>query len=1195
MSKFTHLHLHTEYSLLDGANKIQELASTLKDQGVSACAITDHGNMFGAIDFYKTMKASGIKPLIGIEAYVHNGEDIEDKSTKQRFHLILIAKNEIGYKNLMYLSSMAYIKGFYYYPRINKKILKEHSDGLICSSACLAGEVNWHLNLSEKNVKYGAKGYEKAKEVALEYKEIFGDDFYLEIMRHGINEQRQIDDQILKISKETGIKVIATNDAHYTFKQRAEAHEVFMCIAMKKTLNDKDRLRHSVHEFYVKTDEQMREIFADIPEVIENTAEIVDKCNLELHLGNPTPPNFKFTIETANKMDISLPEPDVQYSFANDCVLFEEITRRGLKERLKFIPQDKHQLYKDRLDHEIAIINKMKFPGYMLIVWDFIREAKDKGVPVGPGRGSAAGSLVAYSLKITDIDPLPYNLLFERFLNPDRISMPDIDVDFCQDRRGEIIDYVIKKYGCYNVAQVATFGKLLAKGVIRDVARVCDMPYKEADEMAKLIPDELKITLSGYTGKDGKIVDGAIQKEPKINELISSNPLANQIWKFANDLEGLNRNAGMHAAGVVISNEELWNKTPLFKQSNGEDGHYVTQYTKDYLEDVDLIKFDFLGLKTLTVIKNAITLINKIHKKNILWEEIDFNDKSAYKLIQEGNTLGVFQIESGGMQELGVKLKPDCFEDIIAMIALYRPGPMDLIPEFIDRKHGKAKVEYLIEDIKEILEPTYGIIVYQEQVMQIVQKIGGFGLGEADLVRRAMGKKEEKKLAAMKEKYLDGAKKLGYNVSKADELFELIMKFASYGFNKSHAAAYSLITFQTAYLKANYPAEFMAALLTSEENNADKLSKYIDEIKRLKIKLLPPNINTSIREFSVGNDEKSIIYGLGAIKGVGLGAIENIVEQRGSGFKDIDEFVSKVDSSKVNKKVIESLIKSGAMNCLGLTRMCLLRNVENILEACKGSYYIKKNAKQSLFGDDESMSSVKVDLLETQEELSLMEILGYELETLGIYLSGHPLEDYENKIKGLKNITFSNLFKDFSGSNDVMVVAKIEDIETKITKKGNKIGIIKLLDLYGNFSMTVFEKSLDMFLNLSNEDKQKPYIFALNLTNENSQTNIRFLNMENLDNAENFNFTPRKNKKFYQKSQYQNEVKKVYENLEISLNAQNLNREIINKIYLRAHFEHKNGGDKKLTLVVETKNQHFIYETDFLVTDAFEENIHNIA
>jgi len=543
-SGFTHLHLHTEYSLLDGANKIEELAHMLHDRGATAAAITDHGNMFGAIDFYKKMKKNGIKPLIGIEAYVHNGEQLDDKSTKQRFHLILIAKNETGYKNLMYLSSMSYIEGFYYYPRINKKILKEHSEGLVCSSACLQGEVSWHLNLSERNVKFGAKGYERAKEVALEYKEIFGDDFYLEIMRHGIGDQRRIDDDILRIAKETGIKVIATNDTHYTFKERAAAHEVFMCIAMNKTLDDPNRLRHSVHEFFVKSKEQMNELFLDIPEVIENTQEIVDKCNLEIKLGNPTPPNFKFTLECAKERNLTLPEPENRYSFKNDAVFFEHECRKGLEERLKFVPENLHEEYRKRLEIEIGIINKMNFPGYMMIVWDFINEAKRRGVPVGPGRGSAAGSLVAYSLKITDLDPIPYNLLFERFLNPERVSMPDIDVDFCQSRRGEIIDYVTQKYGKFNVAGVITFGKLLAKGVIRDVARVCDMPYAEADAMAKLIPDELNITL-----KD------AYEKEPKIAELISQNPKAAKIWKFALDLEGLNRNAGQHAAGVVISNE----------------------------------------------------------------------------------------------------------------------------------------------------------------------------------------------------------------------------------------------------------------------------------------------------------------------------------------------------------------------------------------------------------------------------------------------------------------------------------------------------------------------------------------------------------------------------------------------------------------------------------------------------------------
>lgn len=1194
MAAFTHLHLHTEYSLLDGANKIEELAQTLQNRGVKSCAITDHGNMFGAIDFYKTMRKYDIKPLIGIEAYIHNGEELSDKATKGRFHLILIAKNETGYKNLMYLSSMSFIDGFYYYPRINKKILREHSDGLICSSACLAGEINFHLNLSEKNRRYGAKGYEKAKQVALEYKEIFGDDFYLEIMRHGIAEQQNIDDEILRISKETGIKVIATNDAHYTFKDRAEAHEVFMCIAMKKTLSDKNRLRHTIHELYVKTDEEMRKIFADIPEVIENTAEIVNKCNLELNLGNPTPPNFKFTTQYAKDKNLTLPKPDEIYSFENDSVLFEFLARKGLDERLKFVDQSKHEIYKQRLEHEISVINAMKFPGYMLIVWDFIFEAKKRTIAVGPGRGSAAGSLVAYSLSITDIDPIPYNLLFERFLNPERISMPDIDVDFCQDRRGEIIDYVIQKYGKFNVAQVATFGKLLAKGVIRDVARVCDMPYKQADEMAKLIPDELKITLSGYTDKNGKLIEGAIQKEPKIAELIKTDALANQIWKYANDLEGLNRNAGMHAAGVVISNDELWNKTPLFRQSNSEDGHYITQYTKDFLEDVDLIKFDFLGLKTLTVIQNALMLIKRRYNKEILWEEIDINDKASYDLIQSGKTLGVFQIESGGMQELGVKLKPDCFEDIIAMIALFRPGPMELIPEFIERKHGLKKVQYVIDDIKEILEPTYGIIVYQEQVMQIVQKIGGFSLGEADLVRRAMGKKEEKKLAAMKAKYLQGAKKIGYDEKKADELFELIMKFASYGFNKSHAAAYSMITFQTAYLKAHYAAEFMAALLTSEENNVDKLTKYIDEMKRLKISLLPPSINESIREFSVTSDGKSIVFGLGAIKGVGLGAIENIIcEREKAKFKDINDFVSRIDSFKTNKKVIEWLIKAGALDCLGVTRLCLLRNLENIVVACKNSDLIKKEARTGLFGDDESLSEVKVDLTDIKNEMDITELLSYEFESLGIYLSGHPLKDYEDQIRSVKNITFSDDLAELQGVNDVLMIGKIEDISKKITKKGNKIGIVKILDLHGNLSFSVFEDNLAVFDKLKNDDLAKPYYFYLTAQNDNSQLNVRFKAMGELCDVDKFAFKPKKY--FSQHKNYQNLPKEPkYGNLQITLNIDEISNDFIVKIYEIAREEHNSGGKNRLTLIVKQKTQIFVYKTDLYVSDKFEQNINKL-
>ena len=591
---------------------------------MSSVAITDHGNMFGAIDFYTTMKKNGIKPIIGIEAYLHNNEELGDKTTKRRFHLCLYAKNEAGYKNLMYLSSMSYLEGFYYYPRINKKLLFENCEGLICSAACLQGEINWNLNLNnERNKNNGAKGYERAKEIALEYKEVFGDDFYLEMMRHGIGDQHYIDNQIIKLSQETGIKIIATNDTHYPIQEYADAHEAFMCIAMNKEFDDPKRLRHSVHEFFLKSPQQMHQLFADIPEALENTLEIANKCNLEIKLGNPTPPEFKFVKEYAKADGVD---------YDNDADYFVYKCKEGLKKRLIYVDESRYQEYWDRLDFEMDIINSMKFPGYMLIVWDFIKYSKDKKIPVGPGRGSAAGSLVAYSLEITDIDPMKYDLLFERFLNPERVSMPDIDIDFCQKRRGEAIDYVVDKYGRNNVAQVITFGKLLAKGVIRDVARVMAMPYAEADKMAKLIPDELGINLAD-----------AYEKEPKIKELINSNQAAKRVWEFSLALEGLNRNSGMHAAGVVLSNEELWHKAPLYKPT-GENAQYVTQYSLKYLEDVDLIKFDFLGLKTLTVLDNAIKLIKKGYDKDINFNTIDMDDKKVYDLIQSGATIGLFQI-----------------------------------------------------------------------------------------------------------------------------------------------------------------------------------------------------------------------------------------------------------------------------------------------------------------------------------------------------------------------------------------------------------------------------------------------------------------------------------------------------------------------------------------------------------------------
>jgi DNA polymerase-3 subunit alpha len=1087
--QFTHLHLHTEYSLLDGANKIKALAKKVKEQGMTSVAMTDHGNMFGTIDFYNTMRSEGIKPIIGMEAYVHNQDELGDKSVKQRFHLCLYAKNEVGYKNLMFLSSQAYINGFYYYPRINWDLLKNNCEGLICSSACLQGEVNWNLNLSERNLKFGAKGYEEAKRVALKYKEVFADDFYLEMMRHGIGDQHRIDKQIIQLSQETGIKIIATNDTHYTMQKDADAHEAFMCIAMNKLYDAPNRLRHSVHEFYVKSPQEMAELFADIPEALENTQEIADKCNLEIKLGDPTPPNFKFARQRAAESNIVMPEPDVEYSLENDIVLFVEESKKGLEERLKIVPAEKHEEYRARLQVEMDIINSMKFPGYMLIVWDFVDAAKQMGIPVGPGRGSAAGSLVAYSLGITDIDPMPYGLLFERFLNPERVSMPDIDMDFCQARRQEILDYVVEKYGRVNVAQIITFGKLLAKGGIRDVARVLDMPYSKADAMAKLIPDELGIDLKG-----------SFEKEPKIAELLEKDPQAKRTWEYALALEGLNRNAGTHAAGVVISNEPLWQKTPLFKPTGLDT--LATQYSGKYVEDVDLIKFDFLGLKTLTVIEEALQLVERRHKKRINFVEENIEDNEVYKYISTGETLGLFQIESAGMQDLAKKLKPDGFEDVIAMLALYRPGPMEsgMLDDFVERKHGRAEITYMFPELEEILKPTYGVIVYQEQVMQIVQTIGGFSLGGADLVRRGMGKKDQALLDKLKVEFVDGAIKNGFEKEKSGALFDLILKFAGYGFNKSHSAAYAMITFYTSFLKHYYPTEFMAAILTLEKNNTDKGVRYVDEVKHMGMKLLPPDINKSGLVFEAReiDGEEVVMFGMGALKGAGDVAINSMLEARGENeFKDLSDFVSRIDSSKVNKRVVETLVKAGAFDSFGYSRKAMLSQIEEIIDMAKKAGDAKKQALNSLWGDDEEMTSVTIELTQ-MDEFEPMEILEMEKESLGFYVSGHPLDKYRETLDEIE-YTLSSEIDDLADGSQAMFIGKIENITEKISKKGNKFGIADIMDLHGNIELMLFEnrlKELDEDFDLT-----KPIAFKVKITKDGDFTRMNILKISSLKDA----------------------------------------------------------------------------------------------
>jgi DNA-directed DNA polymerase III PolC len=1341
-AKFTHLHLHTEYSMLDGANKINVLAKKIKELGMDSVAMTDHGNMFGTITFYNEMKKNGIKPIIGMEAYIHNEEEIGDKSTRKRFHLCLYAKNDVGYKNLMYLSSQAYMHGFYYYPRINWELLKNNAEGLICSSACLQGEINWHLNLSDRNVKNGALGYDEAKKVALRYKEVFGDDFYMEIMRHGIDHQYNIDKQIVQLSQETGIKIIATNDTHYTLQKDADAHEAFMCIAMNKLYDDPNRMRHSVHEFYVKSPAQMAELFADIPEAIENTQEIADKCNLEIKLGNPTPPNFKFAQQTAKVEGVTLPE-EREYSLENDIVIFNHLCRKGLEKRLEIVPKERHQEYRDRLQVEMDIINNMKFPGYMLIVWEFVDAAKQIDIPVGPGRGcltkdaliytvnknkietkhinkievgdmvlshnnlpkkvtecfeyeieeelltistfygdfinnitltkdhkvylgednwkeaqkistkdwlvmpipkisdnekskilkeledyiikfgakasnskdilitielkkeaykirkllfkvaipssintlqklsklealslkktnsyiitipsngsiydipkerqqifkiekdsiklkvrkvtkhqkiktkvydftveddhsyttsnyivhnSAAGSLVAYSLEITDIDPIPYGLLFERFLNPERVSMPDIDMDFCQARRQEILDYVINKYGRVNVAQIITFGKLQAKGVIRDVARVLDMPYSQADAMAKLIPDELGINLTD-----------SYAKEPKIKELCDTNPLAKRTWDYALALEGLNRNAGTHAAGVVISNEPLWKKTPLFKPT-GQDT-LATQYNGKYVEDVDLIKFDFLGLKTLTVIEEALQLIEKRHGKRIDFIKEDINDPAVYRYISTGDTLGLFQIESAGMQDLAKKLKPNGFEDIIAMLALYRPGPMEsgMLDDFVERKHGRAEITYMFPELEPILKPTYGVIVYQEQVMQIVQTIGGFSLGGADLVRRAMGKKIKEEMDKLKEEFAIGAGKKGFDMAVARELFDLIVKFAGYGFNKSHSAAYAMITFYTSFLKYYYPTEFMAAILTLEKNNTDKVVKYVDELKGLGITLRPPHINRSDLVFQADEieGEKIVFFGMGALKGAGDVAINSIIATRdeGGAFRDMNDFVSRIDASKVNKRVIESLSKAGAFDDFGHSRCALITQVEAITEAAGKAMLAKKQAVGSLFGGGEEMTSVKVEI-KPMPEYDLLDILAIEKESLGFYVSGHPLDKYREQLDQI-NYTLSSEIEDLADGSQALFIGKIESINTRISKKGNKFGIADIMDLHGNIELMLFEnrlKELD-----EDFDLDKPIAFKVKITKDGDFTRMNILKIESLKDAKKEKIKVKKEEKF---------------------------------------------------------------------------------
>jgi len=1028
----TLFHIHSDYSLLHSTIKIKDLVKKAKEYGYGALGISELDNMFSAIEFYEECKANDIKPIIGIDATI-----LRDNTSSK---MLLIAKNKKGYDNLMYLNSIAYLKHMKSStPFLPFEEIINNQEGIAFILPMMESEVGFHLNiLDEKNVLNSAGGFKKAKEVLNIYKQNLNE-IYLEIRRDS-KDEKLIEDDLINLSKELNIPLLASSNTFFLNKMDYIYKDALECIENNKQFDDLHR-KIKVKDNYLRSKKEFEELFNDLKDAITNTDKLADSINIDIPLNNPTPPTFKFTKEYAKLEGLNI-DNDVDY--------FEYRCKEGLKERLKYIPKEKHKEYEKRLEYEIEIIKKMKFPGYMLIVWDFVREAKKRKIPVGPGRGSAAGSLVSYALQITNIDPLKYGLLFERFLNPQRVSMPDIDMDFCQERRGEIIEYVKEKYGKVNVAQVITFGSLLAKGVLRDVARIFGIDYSQADKFVKLIPDKPGITL-----KEAK------ELEPKIKEIIQKEPLYERLYSFGEHLEGIKRNTGIHAAGVVISDEELWKKSPLYKQ-DANDEAIVTQYSLNYLEPVDLIKFDFLGLKTLTVIDKAIKNIKENKNKKINIDLLTLDDENVFKLIQSGKTLGLFQIESDGMQDLAKRLKPTNFEDIIAMLALYRPGPMDsgMLDDYIERKHKRKEISYFFDEFEEvlkpILEPTYGVIVYQEQVMQIVQAIGGFSLGEADIIRRAMGKKKIDLMKKYAEEFATRASKRGFSYENAKKLFELIEKFAGYGFNKSHSAAYAMITYQTAYLKTYYPTEFLSALLTYEADNTDKIAKYIEEAKSLGIEILPPNVNKSNAQFTPLDNK--ILFGLSAIKGVGSKAIESIIQNRP--FKDLEDFILKVDTQKVNKKVLEQLIKSGAMDDFGLSRKAMLSKVEEILDF-KKRVEEKKNAinhENSLFASEE----VEIDdhlQVPNLPEFDTKTLLEYEFETLGFYVSAHPLDPYKDKIKNIK-YNLSSEVEDII-NQEALFIGKIDQLKVRISKRGNKFAIATLMDFHGKIDIMIFEKDLE--------------------------------------------------------------------------------------------------------------------------------------
>lgn len=1041
---FVHLHLHTQYSLLDGAIRFDDLIAKAKVMNMPAVAMTDHGNMFGAAEFYLKCKKAGVKPIIGCELYLAPDSRFSKDSkgiSDAAYHLILLCENLQGYKNLSYLTSAGYKEGFYYRPRIDRELLSGRSEGLIAMSACLKGEVA---------MQCGRGRMEDAIATARWYSELFPDRYYIELQENTIPEQDVVNKRLLEVAAELKLPLVATNDCHYLNREDARAHEVLLCIQTGKTMSDPTHMRFSVEEFYVKSPEEMAAAFAYAPEAVSNTLAIAERCNLELAVDGKT---YYF------------PHFDPPEGKNHDDML-RDLATEGLKERMITIlakypdmTLEQQQAYFDRLTIELDCIREMKFPAYFLIVSDFIRWAKDRGIPVGPGRGSAAGSLVAYATKITDLDPLPYNLLFERFLNPERISMPDIDVDFCQDRRSEVIQYMVEKYGRDRVCQIITFGTMGAKAVVRDVGRALNMSYGDVDRIAKLIPDDLKMTL-------GK----ALQQEPQLKELCTSDPQVKDLVDTALCLEGLTRHASTHAAAVVVAPDQLEEFLPLYKDQ--KTGSINTQYSMKYVELVGLVKFDFLGLKNLTVIENAVRLVRAGKDPAFDITILRDDDQASYDLITAGNTTGVFQLESSGMKEMLVKLKPSCFEDVIAACALYRPGPLGcgMVDDFIERKHGRQKVVYDLPQLEVILKDTYGVIVYQEQVMQISRSLAGYSLGQADLLRRAMGKKDAKEMERQKDTFLAGAKELGIDTKKAEAIFDQMAKFAEYGFNKSHSAAYALIAYQTAYLKAHYPVEFMAALLTCDMDSTDKVIKNISDCREQGIEVLPPDINTSGLSFTVV--DKSMRFGLGAVKNVGTGAIEAILEARAEGaFKDIFDFCERVDLRRVNKRVVESLIKCGAFDSTLAPRAALMEGLEAATSYGQKVQEERASAQTSLFGTEEVVSTngSKGMRLPAVPEWHDKAKLAFEKEALGFLITGHPLDRYVDDIKRLASCEIVNLVDQTDGG-EVRICGIVCGLKEIITKKGDRMGFVTIEDLSGSVEVTVFSDIYNAAVTLLKSD-----------------------------------------------------------------------------------------------------------------------------